>query len=157
MLKRIELDAIDREILRRMQEDARAPTDGIADALGVSAATVQRRLKQLRDTGVIQREIAQIDPRTLGVAMTFVVSIEIERDQLDILDTFRRQAHADPNVQQCYYVTGEADFILVILARDMDEFEQVSNRLLQNNPYVRRFRTSVTMGRPKVGLSVPID
>lgn len=151
-----EIDAIDRALLRHVQEDARTPADSLADALGVSAATAQRRLKRLREAGMIQREVAQVDPRALGVSMTFIVSIELERDQLDILDAFRRQAHADPNVQQCYYVTGEADFILVVLARDMDEFERFSRRLLHNNPNVGRFRTSVAMGRPKVGLSVPI-
>ena len=152
----LELDASDRELLDRVQRDARVSAELIGADLGLSAATVQRRLKRMREAGVIVREVAQIDPKAVGMAMTFVVAVELERERADILDAFRRKANADANVQQCYYVTGEADFFLVVVARDMDDFEQIAGRLFQQDANVRRFRTSVVMGRSKVGLSVPV-
>ena len=152
----LELDAADRELLDRVQRDARVSAELIGADLGLSAATVQRRLKRMREAGVIVREVAQIDPKAVGMAMTFVVAVELERERADILDAFRRKANADANVQQCYYVTGEADFFLVVVARDMDDFEQIAGRLFQQDANVRRFRTSVVMGRSKVGLSVPV-
>ena len=153
----IELDAADRELLDRVQRDARVSAEVIGADLGLSAATVQRRLKRMREAGVIVREVAQIDPKAVGMAMTFVVAVELERERADILDAFRRKANADANVQQCYYVTGEADFFLVVVARDMDDFERIAGRLFQQDANVRRFRTSVVMGRSKVGLSVPVS
>ena len=152
----IELDAADRELLERVQRDARVSAEAIGADLGLSAATVQRRLKRMREAGVIVCEVAQIDPKAVGMAMTFVVAVELERERADILDAFRRKANADANVQQCYYVTGEADFFLVVVARDMDDFEQIAGRLFQQDANVRRFRTSVVMGQSKVGLSVPV-
>nr|WP_255536358.1 Lrp/AsnC ligand binding domain-containing protein [Pacificimonas pallii] len=88
--------------------------------------------------------------------MSFVILVELERERTDQLDTFKRAAQREPQVQQCYYVTGEADFVLLCVARDMDDFEQLTRRLFFDNENVRRFRTSVVMDRTKVGLAVPV-
>jgi DNA-binding Lrp family transcriptional regulator len=150
------LDEFDREILRRVQLDVRVTSEEIGARIGLSAAAVQRRLKRLRDSGVIAAEVAIVDPVAVGVAMTFIVGVELERERPDVLDAFREAARADPNVQQCYYVTGVADFVLVVLARDMPDFETFTRRLLFDNANIRRFTTSVVMGRDKIGAAVPI-
>ncbi len=156
MTENIELDAFDREILRRVQRDAQATGEDIGADIGLSAAAVQRRLKRMRQSGAIVAEVAVVDPRAVGLAMSFVVEVELERERADMLDAFRKLARADPNVQQCYYVTGAADFILIVLARDMDDFEAFTRRLLFDNPNIRRFTTSVVMARDKVGQTVPV-
>jgi len=150
------LDAFDREILRRVQVDARATGEAIGAQIGLSAAAVQRRWKRLRELGVITAEVAVVDPAAVGQAMTFIVGVELERERADMLDAFRRAARADPNVQQCYYVTGAADFVLVVVARDMADFEAFTRRLLFDNANIRRFTTSVVMGRDKIGHVVPV-
>ena len=78
------------------------------------------------------------------------------RERLHQLDAFRRKIHAEPQIQQCYYITGEADFALVALAKDMDEYQELIQRLFFDNANVKRFRTSVVMDRTKVGMSVPV-
>ena len=88
--------------------------------------------------------------------MGFIVGVEMERERADVLDAFRRQARADPNVQQCYYVTGSADFVLVVVARDMADFEAFTRRLLLDNENIRRYTTNVVMARDKTGLAVPV-
>jgi Lrp/AsnC family transcriptional regulator, leucine-responsive regulatory protein len=150
------LDDFDREILRRVQRDARTTGEEIGTDIGLSAAAVQRRLKRLRQLGVIVGDVSVVDPRSVGQVMTFIVDVEMERERADMLDAFRRTACADSNVQQCYYVTGVADFVLIVIARDMDDFEAFTRRLLFDNPNVRRFTTSVVMARDKVGQLVPI-
>ena len=151
-----DLDDFDREILRRVQADARATGEEIGAQIGLSAAAVQRRIKQLRKLGVITAEEALVNPAAVGQAMTFIVGVELERERVDMLDAFRRSARADPNVQQCYYVTGESDFILIVTAKDMDDFEQFTRRLLFDNANIRRFTTHVVMARDKVGSVVPV-
>lgn len=151
-----ELDDFDREILRRLQTDARATGEEIGAEIGLSAAAVQRRIKHLRKKRVIAAEVAILDPAALDLPMTFVVGVELERERADMLDAFRKAARADPNVQQCYYVTGVADFILIVVARDMADFEAFTRRLLFDNSNVRRFSTSVVMSRDKVGSLLPI-
>jgi len=156
MVDDAELDEFDREILRRVQIDARATGEEIGAAVHLSAAAVQRRIKRLRQIGVITGEVAMVDPLAVGQTMSFIVGVELERERADMLGAFRAAARADPNVQQCYYVTGSADFILIVLAKDMADYEAFTRRLLFDNANIRRFTTSVVMSRDKVGHTVPV-
>lgn len=151
-----EIDDADRTILQAIQADRRIGLDVLADQCGLSLPSVQRRLKRLRETGIIQKEVAILDASALNYAMTLIVHVELDRESLQELDLFRKRIKAEPQVQQCYYVTGGADFILICTASDMQDFEALTHRLFFENSNVRRFRTSVTMERTKVGLSVPI-
>lgn len=151
------LSPSDRIILDLLQRDARTRLERIAEAAHVSVATVQRRIRQMRSSGIISGEAAQVSPEKAGYAMTFLVLVELERERLDQLDAFRARVNAEAQVQQCYYLTGEADFALIILARDMQDFELLTRRLFFDDANVKRFRTSVVMGRTKVGLEVPMS
>jgi len=153
----VKLSASDTTILRLLQSNARERLETIAAEAGLSVATVQRRIKGLREAGVIAGESALISPPAVGYAMTFLIMVELERERLDQLDAFRRKAREEPQIQQCYYITGEADFALIALAKDMKDFEQLTHRLFFADANVKRFRTSVVMHRTKVGLSVPLN
>jgi DNA-binding Lrp family transcriptional regulator len=83
--------------------------------------------------------------------------VELERERQGQIDAFARQVQAEPMVQQCYYITGDADFCLICLARDMSDIEDLTKRLFFENSNVRRFRTSVVMRPHKVGLCVPYE
>ena len=117
-----DLSRSDRIILRLLQENAREKLETIAFETGLSIATVQRRIKHLKSTGVIERETALISAEAAGYSMTFLIFVEMERERIDQLDAFRRKVKGEPQVQQCYYITGEADFALVVLGKDMADF-----------------------------------
>ncbi|HEY2060828.1 MAG TPA: Lrp/AsnC family transcriptional regulator [Amycolatopsis sp.] len=151
-----DLDRLDLAILACLQADSRTIAEVIGAKVGLSAAAVQRRIKRLRESGVIEKEVAVLSPRALGLSMTFVVMVEMERETLSVLDVFRRQVQADDYVQQCYYVTGQADFVLVVTCPDMTAFEAFTRRMFFDNPNVRHFTTSVAMDRVKVGLTLPL-
>lgn len=148
--------ASDIAILRLLQSSARERLETIAAEAGLSVATVQRRIKTLKAEGVIVGEEAQLSPEAVGYTMTFLILVELERERIDQLDAFRRKARAEPQVQQCYYITGEADFALIALAKDIDDFQLLTQRLFFDDENVKRFRTSVVMDRTKVGLTVPL-
>lgn len=151
-----DLSLVDRAILRSIQKDSRSRLESIAENAGASVATVQRRMRHLRETGVIQGETALVSPEAVGQGMTFLILVELERERLDILDSFRRKIEAEDQIQQCYYITGEADFALIALAKDMNEYRDLIQRLFFDDTNVKRFRTSVVMDRTKVGMKVPI-
>jgi DNA-binding Lrp family transcriptional regulator len=153
----MKIDSADVTILNTLQENARTSLEQLAFLTGLSSASVQRRLKALRETGVILREVAVVDPGKLGQHMSFVIMVELERERPDQIDLFVRRASKEPLVQQCYYVTGEADFCLICTSKDMEEFEELTHRLFFEDTNVRRFRTSVVMGRKKVGLGVFLE
>lgn len=150
------ITTVDRTILRIVQSDSNARLDYIAEEAGASVATIQRRLRHLRKSGVIQGEVALVSPEAIERGMTFLILVELERERIDILDTFRRKVIAEDQIQQCYYITGEADFSLIALAKDMNEYKELIQRLFFDDTNVKRFRTSVVMDRTKVSLNVPV-
>ena len=143
-------------ILRMLQANARERLETIAFETGMSVATVQRRVRALKDAGVILRDASVVSPQATGYGMSFVILVELERERIDQIDAFRRKVKAEPQIQQCYYITGAADFALIALARDMDDFQNLTQRLFFEDSNVKRFNTSVVMDRSKVSLDVPL-
>ena len=151
-----DLTETDRKILALLQADARVRLEILAEETDTSTATVQRRIRDLKKRGVITGDVSLVDPEAAGCAMTFLILVELERESLHQLDAFRRKMKGDPQIQQCYYITGEADFALLALARDMQDFQNLTQRLFFDDPNIKRFRTSVVMDRTKVSLTVPL-
>ncbi len=150
------LDSHDYAILSLLQENARERMEDIAAKTGLSVATVQRRIKTLKTDGVITHETAVIHPERVGFGMTFLVMVELERERLVELEAFKTVIDAEPQVQQSYYVTGDFDFVLVVLSQDVERFKLLTQRLFFENSNVKRFRTSLVMDRVKVSLTVPL-
>jgi Lrp/AsnC family transcriptional regulator, leucine-responsive regulatory protein len=150
------LDALDLKILARYQRDTQVPARAIGLAVGLSTAAVQRRLKRLRADGVIEAEVAQVDPAAVGAPVTCLVGVDLASEKSADLARFRRRICACPEVQQCYYVTGQYDFMLVVLAADLAAYEAFTRRALLDDDNVERFTTHVVLDRVKVGLEVPL-
>ena len=150
------LDDFDLRILARYQHDTQAPARAIAAAVGLSPAAVQRRLKRLRATGVIRREVAELAPEAVGLPVTCLVSVDLERERAADLDRFKRRMLALPEVQQCYYVTGHADFILVVLVASMADYDAFTQRTLLADDNAKSFVTTIVMDRVKTGVAVPL-
>jgi DNA-binding Lrp family transcriptional regulator len=148
------MDDTDSKILRLFQSNARLTADAISEEIGLSAPAVQKRLKKLRDTGVIEREIAVLDPARIGREMTIIVEVILERENRAHLDSFKRRMREASCVQQCYYTTGEADFVLILLVRDIKEYEAFTQTYFFDESNISRFKTSVVMDRVKVSLDV---
>lgn len=152
----VSLDRFDLAIIGILQKNNTTPQRVIGEAVNLSAPAVQRRIKRLEEAGVIQAHVAVVDPATVGHPITIFVEVEMESERADLIDAAKREFTAAPEVQQCYYVTGEADFILIMLVPTMAAYETVTRRLFFGNNNVKRFRTFVAMDRVKVGLAVPI-
>lgn len=152
-----ELDQIDRQLLDLLQEDARQSLERLAAEVSLSATAVQRRIKRMRESGIILRDVVEVHPGAVGLPMTFVITVELEHERADQVDNFRRKVANEPLVQQCYYVTGDSDFVLIVLAQNMDDFEAMTRRLFYDDANIRRFRTAVVMGKPLRSLAVPAN
>lgn len=150
-----QLDAFDRKILDILQRDNTTPQRTIGEAVNLSAPAVQRRIKRMTEDGVIRANVAIVDPAAVGQAITIFVEVEVISETAEQIEQAKREFAAAPQIQQCYYVTGEADFVLVIVVPSMAEYEALTRRLFFGNNNVKRFRTFVAMDRIKVGLGVP--
>lgn len=148
------MDDKDREILRMVQSNARLTAEVISQDVGLSAPAVQKRLQKLRANGVIERDIAVLSPAKLGREMTIIVEVILERENRASLDAFKRRMRSAPCVQQCYYTTGEGDFILILNVENIQEYEEFTQTYFFDASNISRFKTSVVMDRVKVSLDV---
>jgi DNA-binding Lrp family transcriptional regulator len=150
------LDDYDRKLLSEVQKDARIPQNELGARVNLSTAAVNRRLKRLSDDHVIERYTAVVEPGAVGYPLMIVVTVEIEREQMDLLDSMKRTFEACPQIQQCYYVAGEWDFVLVLVVQHMDQYNELTRQLFFGNNNVKRFKTLVVMDRVKAGQNVPV-
>lgn len=148
------MDAFDRAILDIVQYDNTTPLRTLAERVNLSSASVQRRIKRMEECGVITSNVAVVDPVQVGRPITIVVEIMTERTSIDALEAMKKH-FAVPEIQQCYYVTGEADFVLIINVATMQDYQALARRLFAENPNVKWFKTMVALDRVKVSLEVP--
>jgi DNA-binding Lrp family transcriptional regulator len=151
-----DLDQFDLAILEILQQDNSISQRVIGEQVNLSPAAVHRRIRRMREEGIIVGNHAVVDPARVGLPITIVVEVHVESERLDLLDATKRSFAADPQVQQCYYVTGEADFVLIVTVESMSEYEALTRRLFFENHNVKKFRTLVVMDRIKAGLAVPL-
>jgi len=151
------IDDFDHRILALYQHDTRLVAEAIGDKVGLSPASVQRRLKRLREIGVIVRETAELNGSAVGVSVICIVGGDLVDERTEHIDSFKQAMLKHRNVQQCYYVTGEIDFILVIVARDLAQYEVFTREAFSSNRNVRSFTTYVVMDAVKVGTALPLS
>ncbi|CDN51769.1 Lrp/AsnC family transcriptional regulator [Neorhizobium galegae] len=149
------LDEFDRAILEILQRDNTTSQRTIGEAVNLSAPAVQRRIKRMTEDGVIRANVAVVDPSAVGRSITIFVEVEVISETAAQIEEAKRQFASTPEIQQCYYVTGEADFVLVIVVASMNDYEALTRRLFFGNNNVKKFRTFVAMDRVKVGMEVP--
>jgi len=150
------MDRLDRKLLAIVQRDSRTTIQELATQIGSSTASVQRRLKALRDTGAIKGEVALLDQQALGLGITAIVSVELERDSVDQTADFKRKAKMDPHVTNFYCIAGDADFFMIVVAKDIQDYEAFTHRFFFTDKNVRKFRTSIVISTVKATLEMPL-
>lgn len=151
------IDDFDRKILGLVQVDCQMKAEAIGDLVGLSASAVQRRLKRMRETGIITAEIAVVDRKAVGNPMTFIAGMEIERENYDALSKFRLWLAKQEHIQQVYYVTGSVDLVVIITARDVEQYDEITANLMSENPQIKRIHTNVVLKDVKLGMFVPVS
>mgnify|MGYP002776553381 FL=1 len=155
-----ELDAIDLQLLERLQTDASLSNQALAELVHVSPPTCLRRVKRLREAGLIEREIAVLSVDALapiiGHGLCAVVEITLDRQDQAALEAFELKVAQDDAVQQCYRVSPGPDFCLVVHARDMPDYLALTQRLFTFDANVRNVKTFFSIKRSKFGARVPL-
>jgi DNA-binding Lrp family transcriptional regulator len=149
-----DLDGFDLRILDLVQEDAEMPGEAIAGRVGLSASAVQRRVSRLKRDGVIEKVVALVEPRLVGQTVTVLVEVEIDNERRSALEGFQRWVVEAPEVQSCWYVTGDADYALLVSARDLDSYNSFIERLMTEQPVVRKYKSLIALKTIKRGLKV---
>ena len=157
MPKNHPLDKVDRKILNLLQKDNQIPTRVLAAKIHVSQPTCLRRIRDLRAAGIITGDIALVDPFALGYGMSAFLEISLN-DQSDAhMHEFEARMSKEPEVQQCYFVSGDYDYFLVVHVVDMDAYYQFVRRVISGSGNVRHFQSRFPMKRAKFATRVAFD
>ena len=159
-MKQITLDKTDLELLAQLQKDASLSNQALAEHVHTSAPTCLRRVKRLQDAGLIERQIAILNPdklsATLGFGLTAIVEITLDRQDAQALDHFEARVAHDPAVQQCYRVSPGPDFVLVVHALNMPAYQAATQRLFTSDANVRNVKAFFSIKRSKFGGELPL-
>ena len=159
-MEQITPDATDLQLLERLQNDSSISNQALAALVHISPPTCLRRVKRLRDAGLIEREIAVLSVDKLsqvaGHGLCAIVEITLDRQDQAALDAFERRVAADDAVQQCYRVSPGPDFCLVVHAAHMPDYLALAQRLFTSDANVRNVKTFFSIKRSKFGARVPL-
>lgn len=150
------MDSFDNAILNLLQINSRMSTEEIGASVGLSASACQRRIRKLKDRGIIKNEIAILDRNLIGASTTVFIDVVLEKGGEKALDSFIQTLSNEKSIQQFYYTAGEVDFVLIVVVRNMNEFDELTRRLLMSNKNVKKFHSKVVIQSNKVGLYVPL-
>ena len=145
----IDLDATDWRLLDLLQTDASLSNLALADAAAISPATALRRVKRLREAGVIERISALLAPAFAGRGLSAICEVTLDRQGAELQDAFEARAVAQPAVQQCWRVSPGPDFVLVVWAADMPAFHALTQALFTQDANVRNVKTYFAVKRAK--------
>ena len=151
-----DLDDLDRRILALLQSDASITNAELAERVHASAPTCLRRVRQLSDAGIIQRQVALLDPDKLGASLTAIVEITLDVQAAERMDEFECLVARDAAVTQCYRVAPGPDFVLVVQVADMPAYHALAHRLFATHANVRNVRTYFSTFRSKFDTRIPL-
>jgi Lrp/AsnC family transcriptional regulator, leucine-responsive regulatory protein len=154
------LDKLDANILRILQADGRKTYDLIAAEVGLSASAVLRRVKRLEDAGIIDRYVALVKPERVGLGLTAYINVRLEKHaeshKRSPMDLFRASVLTWPEVVECAALTGEMDYLLRLVVKDMSAYSRFIMDTLLKHPSVQDCKTSFMMDQVKSTTAVPV-
>lgn len=150
------MDAIDLRILERLQHDARLSNVELAKAVNLSPSPCLARVRSLEAAGYIRRYVTLLDPKRLGLTVSVLVQVTLEKQIEPVLETFEKAVRERPEVMECYLMTGDADYLLRVLVADVPAFERFILEFLSRVPGVGNIKSSFALKQVKYQTAVPL-
>ncbi len=156
-MPKAKLDAIDRRILRQLQAEARLSNIGLAEAVGLSPSPCLRRVKGLEEHGVIRGYATLVDQNAVGLPVSVFVNVTLERQVEDNLASFESRICECPEVMECYLMTGDSDYLLRVVAADLQTYERFLLDHLTRFPGVASIKSSFALKQVVYRTALPLD
>ena len=150
------IDKTDKLILRKLQSEGRLSNNKLAEAIGLSEAACLRRVRRLEDGGYISGYAAQVNPEKVGLGADVFVEITLHQEQQRDLQAFEAAVVCVPEVMECYLLTGQYDYLLRVVVRDLQDFERIHRESITKLPGVSRVQTSFALKTVAKSTSLPI-
>ncbi len=155
-MPRFEIDEIDRKILAVLQNDAHATTEKLSEMVGLSPSPCARRVRMLEANGIIRKYVAVVDQVKVGLPVSVFASIKLERQREEELDRFAKAVMRWPEIVECYLMTGQRDYLLRIVVKDLESYELFLKQKLTRLEGVASIESSFALGQVKNAQALPI-
>ena len=152
-----ELDRASREILAALQADARLSTQALAEKVGLSATPVWRRVKELEERGVIRAQVVLVDREKIGLSISVLAHVSLVRHSEGAVEQFERLVGTRREIIECHAITGEADYVIKVVASDMKAYDQFLQQHIFKLPGVSSVRSNVVLREVKYETALPVD
>lgn len=156
-MRRVKLDRIDRRILSDLQENGRMTNVDLAERAGISAPPCLRRVRALEETGFIRGYFADTNSELLNFGVTIFAQVGLETQSEQELKAFEQLINSWPEVRECYMLAGDSDFLVKVVAKDWDAYQQFLTHKLTAAPGVSKVKSAMSIRRSKYKPGVPID
>lgn len=154
---RMKLDGIDKKILRTLQEDGRLTNAELAERINLSPSAALRRVRQLEAEGIIAGYVMLVDPETIGRPTTVFVEITLNSQSVECQKAFEKAVTTNPEILECYLMTGEADYLLKVAAGGTMDYERLHRQHLSTLPGVARIKTAFGIRTVCKRTAYPLD
>lgn len=151
------LDRTDKAILRELQNDCSITNVELAERVALSPPACLKRVQRLTLDGIISKRVAILNPEKLGRPLHMVVEVYMERDHKHFYNSFIKQLQDVPEVKECYQVTGDVDFVLIIDVADIRAYETLKETIFFSNENIKTFKTMISMNRAKYDTQLIIE
>ena len=151
-----DLDQIDKKLLNVLQQNARLTNQELAERVGLSASPCLRRLKRMEQDGVISRYVALVDQKAVGLPVSVFISVKLERQREDVMAHFDSEIAKYPEVLECYLMTGSRDYLLRVVAENLEAYERFLKEKLTRIEGVSSIESSFALNQVKYTNKLPI-
>jgi Lrp/AsnC family leucine-responsive transcriptional regulator len=151
------LDKTDLKILKILQENAKITNLQLSAEIGLSPAPTLERVKKLENAKLIKGYYAQLDPEALGIGISAIIQITLTRQVENAISNFKKEISGIPEIMECYQVTGNADYVLIVMLKDIRDFESLISQKLSKMEEIGQMQTMVVLSKPKDSKVLPIE
>jgi Lrp/AsnC family leucine-responsive transcriptional regulator len=151
------LDKTDLKILKILQENAKITNLQLSAEIGLSPAPTLERVKKLENARLIRGYYTQLDPEALGIGISAIIQITLTRQVENAISNFKKEINKIPEIMECYQVTGNADYVLIVMMKDIRDFESLISQKLSKMEEIGQMQTMVVLSKPKDSKVLPIE
>jgi len=151
------LDKIDLKILKILQENAKITNLQLSGEIGLSPAPTLERVKKLENAKLIKGYYTRLDNEALGIGITAIIQITLTRQIENAISSFKKEINKIPEIMECYQVTGNADYVLIVMLKDIRDFESLISQRLSKMEEIGQMQTMVVLSKPKDSKVLPIE
>ena len=151
------MDQFNLKILNIIQINNKITSETLAREVGLSSSACQRRINLMRKKKIIEKDVSILSRNKLDRKITIIVQVLSEKEGVEHDVQFKKTMFQASEVMQCYYITGDYDYVLITTFKEMSEYEKFTKKYFLNNPNIKRFNSMVVMNKVKESLAIPVN